>query len=178
MTVDEEDVDLVVAAARISGRVLWYRSPRELWILDYTKWRESFVQKGHQLPELDDSDRWGIHVVDSGSAHQFLQFMEQYRASKDALSLDLALRFPGAKNWWDVSDLFPIVFVDFDRKRVSAFYPNGTPMEKYLPDGWVGKFEDFATEADSETLPDQEKYWIKGGEDLLALLNKRGKASL
>lgn len=116
-------------------------------------------------------------VVDRENAEQFLDHMQPYEVEADFLSQELAKGYMSAKSWWDVKDLFPIMFVDFDRKEVGAFYPDGTRMERYLPDGWVGKFIDFANEYPEETLPTESKFWVKGGVDLLTLLNKRGGES-
>ncbi|MGS1125885.1 hypothetical protein ACVCL3_02715 [Rhodanobacter sp. UC4437_H4] len=171
----ESSVENVVAVVRHKGRIRWFRSGRDLWILDYRKWRDSFINRGYSAPELDDSDRGGVHVVNRESAERFLDFMSEYEVGKDQLSVELARRYSQAQSWWDVADLFPIIFVDFDNERVAAFYPRGTPMEKYLPDGWDGEFRDFATEYPAEIFPEDEKFWVKGGADLLQLLNERGK---
>jgi len=79
-----------------------------------------------------------------------------------------------ARSWWDVKDLFPIMFVNFENCKVGAFYPDGVSMERYLPDGWKGEFVDFANEYPDDIFPVEEKFWIKKGCDILALLNKRG----
>lgn len=171
----EEDIEIVVAIVRHRGQIRWFRSTRELWVLDYRKWRAAFISRGYSAPELDDSDRGGVHVVDSDTAGLFLDFMAEYEVRQDELSHELATRYSSAQSWWDVADLFPIIFVDFDRKHVGAFYPNGTPMEKYLADGWTGAFEDFATEYPAALFPEQNKFWVKGGVDLLELLNERGR---
>jgi len=173
----DPSVEKIVAVVRISGRFRWYRSDRDLWVLDLQKWRNSFTIHGHFVPELDDSDRGGIHVVTRESASRFLDLMSQYELKSDQLSIELAERYTTARSWWEVADLFPIIFVDFDSERVAAFYLKGTPMEKYLPDGWSGEFKDFATEYQPEMFPEEEKFWVKGGIDLLQLLNERGQKS-
>ena len=116
-----------------------------------------------------------MRVVDQNDAAKFLDKMSRYEVPRDALSLDLARRFSSAGSWWDVQDLFPIAFVDFDRKKVGGFYPDGVPMERYIPDGWVGEFIDFANEYPESLFPKAEKFWVKGDSDLLALLNQRGQ---
>jgi hypothetical protein len=90
------------------------------------------------------------------------------------LSLELAKRYSSAQSWWDVQDLFPIMFVDFDQCKVAAFYADGTPMERYVPDGWEGRFIDFANDYPEDIFPTSSKFWVKGDSDLLALLNQRG----
>ena len=46
----------------------------------------------------------------------------------------------------DVKELFPIMFVNFDERKVGAFYYDGIRMERYIPDGYKGEFIDFANE--------------------------------
>lgn len=50
-------------------------------------------------------------------------------------------------------------------------------MERYLPEGWTGEFVDFLTEYPEEVFPKRNRFWIKGGVDLLEMLNKRGATS-
>ena len=104
--------------------------------------------------------------------------MSRYEISKEILSLALALEYPSAKSWWDVQHLFPIMFVDFDECTVGAFYYDGICMERYVPNNWCGEFIDFANEYSEEKFPSSDKFWVQDGQDLLALLNKRGANSV
>ena len=67
------------------------------------------------------------------------------------------------------------MFVDFDHHHVSAFYPEGTCMERYVPDNWTSEFEDFATKYSDDRFPSHEKFWIQRCVDLLKELNERGQ---
>ena len=101
--------------------------------------------------------------------------MEQFEISKNDLGNELALRFPDAQSTWDVIELFPLMFVDLDRRHVCAFYPEGTRMERYVADGWTSEFEDFATKYPEDRFPRNEKFWIQDGIDMLDKLNERGR---
>jgi hypothetical protein len=171
----EMDVEDVIVVVKHKNSFYWYKSSRELWVLDLEKWTKDFREAGFQVPESDPSFRFGIPVVDVESLPKFMTEMRQFEISKKNLTSQLIVRFPTAKSWWDVSDLFPMMFVDFDRKHVCAFYPEGTPMERYIPDGWTGEFEDFLTQYSEAHFPLSEKYWIIDGLDLLHELNERGK---
>lgn len=170
----ESDVEQVVIAVRYQGRIRWFRSNRDLWVLDVNKWRDEFIKHGYEVPEFNDAFRFGIRTVNQETAEQFLGCMSQYEVQRDDLSIELAKRYTTARSWWDVKDLFPIMFVNFDDCKVGAFYPDGTPMERYIPDGWTGEFIDFANEYPEDIFPVEEKFWVKGGSDLLKLLNERG----
>ena len=168
------DAEIVVVVARYSNTFHWFRCDRELWVLDRKKWRQEFIDAGFTVPDDAQSARWGIPVVDKVTQKQFLAKVESFEIDKAELAAELSIYFNDAQSWWDVSELFPIMFADFDRQHVAAFYPHGTRMERYVPDDWTGKFEDFATEYDENRFPLREKFWVQNGLDMLAVLNERG----
>jgi hypothetical protein len=168
------DVENVVVAVRHEGRIRWFRCDRDWWVMDTNKWRDEFIQNGYDVPTFNDAHRFGFKVVNEKNAGEFLARLKDYEVAPDTLAMELAERYKTAGSWWDVSHLFPVMFVDFDRHEVAAFYSQGAAMERYVPDGWTGRFIDFATEYPEELFPTTSKFWVKGGVDLLALLNKRG----
>ncbi|KHD10513.1 group-specific protein [Candidatus Thiomargarita nelsonii] len=168
------DVEIVVVVIRYEGKIRWFRCDRDLWLLDVNKWRNEFIKHGYDVPEFKNSYRFGIHIVNQDTVQQFLSCISEFELHKDELSIELAKRYTTASSWWDVSDLFPIMFVNFDVRKVGAFYFEGTPMERYIPDDWTGEFIDFANDYPEEVFPKEEKFWIKGHSDLLQLLNERG----
>ena len=168
------DIETVVVAVRKADRVRWFRCDRDWWVLDAEKWRNEFIQYGYDVPKFNSEYRFGFKIVNERNATDFLARLTDYEVAADSLAFELAKRYQSARSWWDVSDLFPIMFVDFDKREVGAFYSAGAAMERYVPDGWVGRFIDFATEYPEEVFPTSSKFWVKGGVDLLALLNKRG----
>lgn len=172
-----EDIEIVVTVIRYHEKIRWFRSDRDLWVLDVNKWRNEFISYGYDVPDFNDQYRFGIRVVNQETVEKFLENMSDFEISKSKLSFEFAKRYTTATSWWDVNDLFPILFVDFDNKRVGAFYSEGTPMERYIPDGWTGEFIDFADEYEENIFSSSEKFWIKGDSDLLKLLNERALKS-
>ena len=170
MNTDEERVVIV---ARFNGEIRWFRSERELWVLNSNQWRNEFIDAGYVVPEFNQNYRFGLTVVNEKNAEYFLECMSEFEIHKDDLRLELVKQYPIANSWWDVQALFPIMFVNFDACEVAGFYPEGIAMEQYLPDGWKGKFIDFATEYSEDIFPTSEKFWVTNGSDLLALLNAR-----
>lgn len=168
------DVEIIVAIVKYKSSIMWFRSDRDFWVLDQNKWRDDFIQQGYEVPEFQDSYRFGIRVVDHQTAQLFLDAMDEFKIKKDELSLELAKRYPTASSWWDVQDLFPILFVDFDKSHVGAFYYEGTPMERYIPNGWTSEFVDFANDYPENIFPSENKFWIRNNSNLLQLLNERG----
>lgn len=172
------DPQYAVAVARHKGVIHWLLLESENLILDWKKRRDEFVVAGYQYPELDmvASQRFGIVVLDQNTANEFLRTPEAHKLSLDFLRQALLERFPYAQSWWDVGFLFPIAFIDFDNKRFAGFYYNGPRLERYVPDGWVGEFVDFANTYPEEVFPAADKFWIVDGRDLLHELNERGRA--
>lgn len=171
----ENGEDWVIVVLKRNGQFHWYKSERELWVLDQDKWEKDFVDAGYPPSDSDDDERFGIPVVNDYTMKQFLSKMEQYKVEKAKLENALKVRFPEATSWWDVGKLFPIMLVDCDKRHVSAFYLDGARMERYVPEGWTGEFDDFANNASEEDFPIQERFWVQDGVDLLAILNERGK---
>jgi hypothetical protein len=172
------DPDYVVGVARYKNVVHWLLSDRDNFVLDLKKWRDEFVSAGYQVPELAvvAAQRSGIVVVDQSTAEEFLTSPEVHKLTLQFLRQNLLERFPSAKSWWDVGFLFPIAFIDFDNKRFAGFYESGPRLERYVPDGWVGEFADFANTFSEEVFPTADKFWIVDGRDLLQELNERGSA--
>lgn len=168
------DVEVVVVAVRYEGLIRWFRCDRDWWVMDVNKWRNEFIRNGYDVPEFNDAYRFGFKVVNKKNAAEFLACLKDYEVAPDTLAMELAKRYQTARSWWDVGDLFPIMFVNFDGWEVGAFYSQGAAMERYVPDGWTGRFIDFVTEYPEEAFPTSSKFWVKGGVDLLALLNERG----
>ena len=177
MNLEQNSGPLVVVAVRLRSDIRWFRSERDLWVLDVNKWRDEFIAAGYDMPPFNDDYRFGIQCVDEKNADRFLAHISGDEVARDDLSIELAGRYQTATSWWDVSDLFPIMFVDFDNSKVAGFYHDGVAMEKYLPDGWEGEFIDFANEYPESVFPKTEKFWVKGDSDLLQLLNERGANS-
>jgi hypothetical protein len=167
--------DEIVAVARRNGTFHWYRSSRELWVLDLNKWTKDFTDSGIEVPESDPLERFGIPVVNDMTMDRFLDEMKLFEVSKQRLTEQLESRLPTAHSVWDVLDLFPIVFVDFDRRHLCAFYPEGIRIERYIPKGWTSEFEDFMVKYPERHFPRKEKFWITDKMDILQALNARGQ---
>jgi hypothetical protein len=151
---------------------------RDDLVLDLKKWRDEFVTAGYQVPELDVAvaHRSGIAVVDQNTVEAFLSAPETHKLSMQCLRQHLLDRFQSAQSWWDVGFLFPIAFIDFDNQRFAGFYHDGPPLERYVPDGWIGEFMDFSNTFSEDRFPAADKFWIVSGRDLLHELNERGRA--
>jgi hypothetical protein len=172
---EDEEQDIVVVTIKYKGKIRYFQSERDLWVLDANKWRDEAIQAGYQVPPFNEKYRYGIISVNENTVDKFLSEISQFEIDKDDLSYQLAIRFQTAHSWWDVEDLFPVLFVNFDDKKVAGFYPPGyVRLERYIADGWQGELIDFAREYPEEVFPKSEKFWVKGDVDLLAILCDKG----
>lgn len=163
----------VVVAVRHQKRIRWFRAERPVWVLDHEKWRDSFLKEGFAVPNLDPNDRFGVSVVTAENTPRYLEGLKDLEVSKMALAEDLRRRIPLARSWWDVADIFPIALIDFDLRRLGAFYADGTRIERYVPDGWTSEFVDFSIVYPEAIFPAADKFWVIEGIDLLSELLSR-----
>jgi len=176
--VDPDDLpepERSVVVVRYQGRIRWHCSDRDYWILDHKKCDQEWRDCGFDGPPFDPSFRGGMEVVDVDNAEAFLNLPDNNLLSFEWLRKTLVEAMPSAQSWWDVGYLFPVAFVDFDHKRFAGFYNDGPRLERYVPDGWVGEFVDFANTYPEEIFPVADKFWIVDGVDLLHVLNERGQ---
>lgn len=64
--------------------------------------------------------------------------------------------------WWDIYDLMPDLFIDFDSNRLYSEYVENMHYEKYVPKGWFGELVDFC---DNSLFQKCEMFWVKNGVD-------------
>ncbi|WP_047686232.1 MULTISPECIES: hypothetical protein [Xenorhabdus] len=164
--------DNVIVAIKNNNNIEWYHEDREIWVLDWQKWSADFTKKGFDCAEDDPNDRFGILIVNDNTKEKFLKKIQPFKIDNSKLEI-IKKTIEKSSCWWDVSALFPIAFIDFDSKKLSACYPypGNTPIEKYVPDGWIGEFVDFMREFDEDILPKKEKYWIINDVDYLEKLS-------
>ena len=56
----------------------------------------------------EESIRW-FRCETNGAA--FLARLADYEVEPDTLAMELARRYQTARSWWDVSDIFPVMFI-------------------------------------------------------------------
>ncbi|CDH26496.1 hypothetical protein [Xenorhabdus bovienii] len=164
--------DNVIVAIKNNNNIEWYKEDREIWVLDWQKWSDDFIKKGFDCTEDDPNDRFGILIVNDNTKEEFLKKIQPFKINNSKLE-SIKKAIEKSPSWWDVSELFPIAFIDFDLKKLSACYPypGSTPIERYVPDGWSGEFVDFMRKFDESILPKNKKYWIINDIDYLDKLS-------
>ncbi len=151
----------VISLIKRNGEYLYYMAPEDVWVLDRQAWRGLFVKHGVDVPELSQSERFGMPLVNQDNALMFIGAITPYKISAQDLVGELRKTYP-AEDWFDVSHLFPKVLIDFDATRLVSVEVDGIPYEKFVPDKWTGTLEDFYSE-----IPLEYRYWIDGRVDYL-----------
>lgn len=95
-------------------------------------------------------------VVNEGNVEDFLHEIRELEVSNEELRKSLVQR-----EYSHISDMIPSLYVDFDDKKLTSFYPEAASYELYVPNGWLGKYEQFI-----ENIPVDYQYWISTGENL------------
>jgi hypothetical protein len=154
----EYGVDIIVGTL-FQKQWRWYVTDKEIWILDQNKLKEEFIQLGHKVPEENSLERENILILDEKTVSIFLPRIENFRVNHHILQNMLREKLPIFR-WDEVSEFFPSLFVNFDHCELWTVFPELTSFENYVPQNWLGQYEDFY-----ELVPSSEKYWIIDGHD-------------
>ncbi|WP_099074718.1 hypothetical protein [Proteus alimentorum] len=164
--------DNIIVAIKYKNIITWYQADREIWIMDRYKWNKDFIDKNIAYSEDNADDRFGILVINDKNKKKFIEHLCPFMLGDKKLEV-IKNKIKKSSSWWDVHDLFPIAFIDFDSKKLSACYPypGNIPLERYIPDDWSGEFIDFMRKLDENTLPKNKKYWVINNIDYLEKLS-------
>ncbi|EQA6224416.1 hypothetical protein ACTJKR_23575 [Enterobacter sp. 22146] len=168
MNVNKDDELLVIV--KNEGRFYWFVAFKEMWVLDRVKWVDDFVKNGVEINLQDiHKERYDIPVVNEENVQIFIDNLikEGYLYDKDDMSVAFYNRLSEKTTWWDIYDLMPDLFIDFDSKRLYSEYVENMHYHKYVPDGWLGKLVDFCSDG---TLPQDEIFWIKNETDYRSIV--------
>lgn len=168
MNVNKDDELLVIV--KNEGRFYWFVAFKEMWVLDRVKWVDDFVKNGVEINLQDiHKERYDIPVVNEENVQIFIDNLikEGCLYDKDDMSVAFYNRLSEKTTWWDIYDLMPDLFIDFDSKRLYSEYVENMHYHKYVPDGWLGKLVDFCSDG---TLPQDEIFWIKNETDYRSIV--------
>lgn len=154
--------DIVVGVVR-DGSFCWYVTTKELWFLDRNKWADAFRVAG-SVVEDDHSERFGIAVVNEVTAEAFLAAINGCRVDAQNLQELLAKKVQDSSSREEgegYEELAPALLVDFDQRCLISMFPEPSSFEKFVPDGWIGKYASFI-----DAVPPDQRYWIVDGRDM------------
>jgi hypothetical protein len=151
----------VLAVICNGGQWAYYAAEVDIWVMDWEAWGRAFVSAGYSASLRDLAFRGGVSVLDENSVGRALGALENALVSEDSLRQSLRAKMP-IVSWWDVSHLFPVVFIDFDSRRLFSVYSETLELQRYVPGGWTGVYDEFY-----EIIPVEHRYWIDGGVDCL-----------
>lgn len=152
----------MIVAIQNQGSIRWYESDPDYWILDQRKWAEAFAAAGYEANVTDFSDRFDIPVLDETTAPEFLERMAPFSVSEKQLCEHFREQAIAATDWFDVADCLPVLFVDFDARKVWSIDPESTSFVDYIPDGWTGEYDAFF-----DQIPEHSRYWVSETGDML-----------
>lgn len=136
----------------------WYVTPADEWFLDFNKYCDMFSRAGYPLDkEWHLSFRKGIEVIDETTIDDFLTLEKEYEVSSSELQKMIA-----DGTYSEISAMIPSLFIDFIHKRLYSLFPETIRYEAFVPDGWIGQYDDFLN-----LIPARERYWMKDGVHIL-----------
>ena len=172
MNVNKDDELLVIV--KNEGRFYWFVAFKEMWVLDRVKWIDDFVKNGVEINLQDiHKERYDIPVVNEKNAQILIGNLikDGYLYDKDDIAEAFYNRLSEKTTWWDIYDLMPDLFIDFESKRLYSEYVESMHYYKYVPDGWFGELVDFCSDG---SLPQDEMFWIKNEIDYRSVVIAKG----
>ena len=172
MNVNKDDELLVIV--KNEGRFYWFVAFKEMWVLDRVKWIDDFVKNGVEINLQDiHKERYDIPVVNEKNAQIFIGNLikDGYLYDKDDIAEAFYNRLSEKTTWWDIYDLMPDLFIDFDSKRLFSEYVESMHYHKYVSDGWLGELVGFCSDG---SLPQDEMFWIKNETDYRSVVIAKG----
>lgn len=158
----DEDILVII---KNEEKFYWFVAFKEMWVLDRVKWSSDFIRN-----EIDGfnpnihQERYYIPVINKENVDGFIQSLtnDGYLYNKNDMADEFYKRLSVKTVWWDIYDLMPDLFIDFDSNRLYSEYVENMHYEKYVPKGWFGELVDFC---DNSLLQKCEMFWVKNGVD-------------
>lgn len=143
----------IIVGVIYRDKFTWYITERDLWILDAEKRKGDYIKSGYGYIIHDNyfSFRFNIPIVNEDTIEVFLLRIADFKIESRQLKELLYNKDYDST----ILELAPSLLVDFDKKTLYSSYPETLPFERYVPNGWKGKYGDF-----SKHIPKEEKYWI------------------
>ncbi|QNQ22289.1 hypothetical protein HF650_22475 [Kosakonia sp. SMBL-WEM22] len=165
-----EDVLVIIKKDQL---FYWFAAFKEMWIMDRVKWVADFIQNGIvAITEGIHEERNNIPILNERNGDVFISLLKRDHAlyNRDEIANEFYERLTADTTWWNIDDLMPDLFIDFDSKALYSQYVESMHYEKYVPKGWKGQRIDFC---DTRFLDIHECYWIKNGLNYRAMIMTR-----
>jgi len=144
-----------VAAVLHNGKWAFYVDHKEIWVLNYESWLQSYVNAGHDPVDPEHSERFGIAIVDQNTAAEFLEHLADRQYSTKELGEYLERKRREEEDDEEPFECYPAFLIDFDSRRAVSWYPEPFYVfEKHVPPEWKGSYYDFLSE-----IPVELRYW-------------------
>lgn len=145
-----EYAEILIVAIINEGVFNWYILDRDICILDLNVLENAYRKKGYNFV-IDESDRFGIRVVDDNSKNEFLENITPFLISTSELRKMMSEEADPEERDYSYN---PSILIDFDKKFLLSYYPEYESYECYVPDGWTGKYQFF-----NDLIPEKFRFW-------------------
>lgn len=146
----------IIVLTKYKKSYRWFVTEKDIWFLDMKKLISAYIDNGFEIHNPNDfSDRYNISIVNEDTAEEFLYRISEFETNNEELRKSLLQRTNDY-----ISDMTPSLYVDFDEKKLISYYPEPASYEVYVPDNWVGTYEEF-----TEQIPRNYRYWIVNGHN-------------
>lgn len=140
--------ELIVAIIN-EGNFNWYILHDYICTLDYNILEDAYRKKRYNFV-IDESDRFGIRVVDEKTKDEFLKNIKPSLISTSKLRSMMSEEKDPDK----LLGYHPSILIDFDKKCLLSYYPEYWSYEDFVPNGWTGKYQFI-----DDIIPEKFRFW-------------------
>lgn len=139
----------LIVGIKNDGAFNWYILHNDICILDLNILEKAYRDKGFNFT-INESYRFGIRVVEENTKELFLKNISRFVVAPE----DLTKMMFHEKQPSQLLAYNPSLYIDFDQKLLLSYYPESESFEKYVPKGWIGKYQFF-----QDIIPVKYRYW-------------------
>lgn len=152
-SLEPDGVESLVGCVIRHDEYSYYVAPRWLWFLDYYKYcLAAYPGYTRGTKDSDLESRFNIYTVDAEHEEAYFHGMDAYRRSFKRMQDDMKM----CLDMFERYDYWPVFLIDFDKRVFLSRFREPYEPERWLPDGWIGRWEDFP----NELIPEEYRFWI------------------
>lgn len=157
--------DNVIIGIKFNNTFNWYILNKLLCLLNLNVLDKNQLDNYMSNNALNEI-RKDLIIINKDNASEFISRIKTFKSNKDELILELT-NMTLKDQIGDFDIFYPVLFLDFDEEIMYSQYPEPFAFEKYLPNKWIFKYEDF-----TKLIEENEKYWIYKNKNLFEYLEE------
>lgn len=156
MLLEPKSTQNIIVGTLVEDNFKWFVTEKDLWFMDYEKRRNDYknkIKKYNLHYDMDthiiNNERKDIDILNEFTIGKFINNIQMYKVTTDELRelVELSLVIDGKKITY--FNFLPSLYLDFDNRELYSLYSEYESFEAYVPNNWIGIYEDFLNKIDT-----------------------------